>query len=105
MKEPRITVHFDVDMDVYIEAAGTDHKVRIARVESEGIRFLTAWEGDDAFEASSLWPSNLRALAESLPAITRVIERAQDDLLAIQEKLNEGQRVAQSDIDALNADS
>jgi hypothetical protein len=34
-----------------------------------------------------------------------VIERAEDDLLKIQLKLNEGQRVAQGDIDALNADS
>jgi hypothetical protein len=84
MKEPKMTVRFSAQIELYI------NEVRIGLIESEGI---------------SLWPSNFRALADALPALTKVIERAEDELLAIQSKLNEGQRVAQTDLDALNADS
>jgi hypothetical protein len=104
MKEPKIKVRFNVTLDVLVERQSGE-QVRIAQIEGEGIRFLTAWEGDDAFEAPSLWPSNFKALAESLPSIMSVIERAEDDLLEIQLKLDQGQRVAQDDLDALNADS
>jgi hypothetical protein len=107
MKEPTIKVRFDVDCVISVESVKEDRVVDIdiARITGEGIKFFTAWEGDDAFEAPAIWPSNFSALAKSLPAIVKVVDRAEDDLLSIQLRLNQGQATAQSDIDALNADS
>jgi hypothetical protein len=76
--------------------------VRVANIEEEGFRFLTAWEADDGFACRSVWPSYFKAFGQQMPEILRVINKAEEDLLEIQLKLNSARKAAQDEIDAEN---
>lgn len=103
MKEPTIILRFNADLHVLVsnplERTGETY---VANITSEGFKFLTAWEADSGWEVPTLGAANLQALAQSLPAIQAVIQLAETQLLEIQLRLNEGRRVAQAEVDALN---
>lgn len=96
MKEPKISVRFNFDLVIHVDDAA------VARIDAEGFQFLCAWESSDGFSIPPLWPSNFKAIAKALPALLRIKERVEDDLLDIQQRLNNAQAVAQVEIEAEN---